>query len=183
MRSDPSDNGGLFMGRRPGTAPVHFRNLPERGSPARQRIDKHMAELLFAAITVLMSALLGADPTRLPVGCLAGQLPHGQRQPRHPARVRRTVRAALGRAAGHARARPDVDPGAPRRRLRPALGRPPAHLRGHGRDLRSGVHDLVRLHPRTWCRILGRQRGRVSRVAAVIYRPRLSHPRRPRWLG
>jgi len=66
MRSDPSDNGGMFVGRRPGTAPVHFRKLPERGSAARQRIDKHMAELLFAAITFI--CLLCWGP--IPLGCL-----------------------------------------------------------------------------------------------------------------
>jgi hypothetical protein len=66
MRNDPSDNGGLFVGRRPGTAPVHFRRLPERGSAARQRIDKHMAELLFAAITFI--CLLCWGP--IPLGCL-----------------------------------------------------------------------------------------------------------------
>jgi hypothetical protein len=66
MRSDPSDNGGLFAGRRPGTAPVHFRELPKRGSAARRRIDRHMAELLFAAIVFL--CLLCWGP--IPVACL-----------------------------------------------------------------------------------------------------------------
>ena len=66
MRNDPSDNGGLFVGRRPGTAPVHFRRLPERGSAARQRIDKNMAKLLFAAITFL--SLLCWGP--IPIACL-----------------------------------------------------------------------------------------------------------------
>jgi hypothetical protein len=66
MRSDPSDNGGLFVGRRPGTAPVRFHRLPERGSVKRQRIDKHMAELLFATIVFL--SLLCWGP--IPLGCL-----------------------------------------------------------------------------------------------------------------
>ncbi|HEY3829400.1 MAG TPA: hypothetical protein VGL57_09405 [Solirubrobacteraceae bacterium] len=66
MRSDPSDNGGLFAGRRPGTAPVHFRELPKRGSATRRRIDRHMAELLFAAITLL--SLLCWGP--IPAACL-----------------------------------------------------------------------------------------------------------------
>lgn len=66
MRSDPSDNGGLFVSRRPGTAPVHFRGMPQRGTAMRQRIDKHMAELLFAAIVVL--SLLCWGP--IPVACL-----------------------------------------------------------------------------------------------------------------
>jgi hypothetical protein len=66
MRSDPSDNGGLFVSRRPGTAPVHFRGAPQRGGAARQRLDKHMAELLFAAITFL--CLLCWGP--IPLACL-----------------------------------------------------------------------------------------------------------------
>lgn len=66
MRSDPSDNGGLFVGRRPGTAPVRFRSLPERGSERRRRIDGTLANLLLAAITLL--CLLCWGP--IPVACL-----------------------------------------------------------------------------------------------------------------
>jgi hypothetical protein len=66
MRSDPSDNGGLFVGRRPGTAPIHFRALPERGSEQRQRIDGSLAGLLLAVITVL--CLLCWGP--IPLACL-----------------------------------------------------------------------------------------------------------------
>ena len=43
MRTDPTDNGGLFVGRRPGTAPVKYRALPERGSASRQRVDAALA--------------------------------------------------------------------------------------------------------------------------------------------
>ena len=56
MRTDPTDNGGLFIGRRPGTAPVRYRALPERGSRARQRIDS-TAALLVAALMVLINLL------------------------------------------------------------------------------------------------------------------------------
>jgi hypothetical protein len=66
MRTDPSDNGGLFVGRRPGTAPVHFRSLPQRGSELRQRIDGSLASLMLAAITLL--CLLCWGP--IPVACL-----------------------------------------------------------------------------------------------------------------
>jgi hypothetical protein len=66
MRSDPSDNGGLFVGRRPGTAPVRFRSLPERGSEQRQRVDGSLAGLLLAAITLL--CLLCWGP--IPLACL-----------------------------------------------------------------------------------------------------------------
>ena len=66
MRSDPSDNGGLFVGRRPGTAPVHFRSLPERGSELRQRVDGSLAGVLLAGITLL--CLLCWGP--IPLACL-----------------------------------------------------------------------------------------------------------------
>jgi hypothetical protein len=66
MRSDPSDTGGLFVGRRPGTAPVRFRALPERGSPARQRVDRYFSRGIAAAIFVL--SLLCWGP--IPLACL-----------------------------------------------------------------------------------------------------------------
>ena len=66
MRSDPSDNGGLFVGRRPGTAPVRFRALPERGSAMRQRIDGSLASVLLGSIVVL--SLLCWGP--IPLACL-----------------------------------------------------------------------------------------------------------------
>ena len=66
MRTDPSDTGGLFVGRRPGTAPLRFRKLPQRGSEARQRVDGSLAGFLFAAMTVL--SLLCWGP--IPIACL-----------------------------------------------------------------------------------------------------------------
>jgi hypothetical protein len=49
-RTDPTDNGGLFIGRRPGTAPIKYRALPQRGTQRRQQLDRVLA----AAILVLM---------------------------------------------------------------------------------------------------------------------------------
>lgn len=66
MRTDPSENGGLFVGRRPGTAPVRFRSLPERGSESRQRIDGSLAGVMFAAMVFL--SLLCWGP--IPLACL-----------------------------------------------------------------------------------------------------------------
>jgi hypothetical protein len=66
MRSDPSDNGGLFVGRRPGTAPVRFRTLPERGGELRQRVDGSLAGFLLAGMTAL--SLLCWGP--IPLACL-----------------------------------------------------------------------------------------------------------------
>jgi hypothetical protein len=66
MRTDPADNGGLFVGRRPGTAPVHYRSAPERGSERRQRADGSLAGLMLAAMTFL--SLLCWGP--IPLACL-----------------------------------------------------------------------------------------------------------------
>lgn len=66
MRSDPSETGGLFVGRRPGTAPTRFRALPHRGSAVRQRADSYVANALLGAIVV--SCLLCWGP--IPVACL-----------------------------------------------------------------------------------------------------------------
>jgi hypothetical protein len=66
MRSDPSENGGLFVGRRPGTAPVRFRTLPQRGGDLRQRVDGSFAGILLTGIIVL--SLLCWGP--IPLACL-----------------------------------------------------------------------------------------------------------------
>lgn len=66
MRNDPADNGGLFIGRRPGTAPIRFRSLPQRGSYRRQRIDDSIALILLTVIVLI--SLLCWGP--LPLACL-----------------------------------------------------------------------------------------------------------------
>lgn len=66
MRTDPSETGGLFVGRRPGTAPVRFRTLPQRGSAARQRVDNSFANLLLAGMA--FGSLLCWGP--IPLACL-----------------------------------------------------------------------------------------------------------------
>jgi hypothetical protein len=66
MRSDPSDTGGLFVGRRPGTAPIHYRELPERGGALQRRLDRSMASIILAAILLL--SLLCWGP--IPLACL-----------------------------------------------------------------------------------------------------------------
>ncbi|HVR04619.1 MAG TPA: hypothetical protein VMS02_01170 [Solirubrobacteraceae bacterium] len=66
MQSDPSETGGLFVGRRPGTAPTRYAHLPQRGGGARQRIDRRMAELLVAAMVLLSLCCWGP----IPLGCL-----------------------------------------------------------------------------------------------------------------
>ena len=66
MRTDPSENGGLFVGRRPGTAPVHYRSLPKRGGELRQRIDGSIASFMLAGITLLCILCWGP----IPIACL-----------------------------------------------------------------------------------------------------------------
>jgi len=66
MRTDPTDTGGLFSGRRPGTAPVKYRALPERASRRRQRFDGLLAFALLAAIALICLSFWGP----LPVGWL-----------------------------------------------------------------------------------------------------------------
>jgi hypothetical protein len=62
MRSDPTDNGGLFVGRRPGTAPVRFRELPTRGGALRRRFDGSLAGILLGAMIVLSLLCWGPIP-------------------------------------------------------------------------------------------------------------------------
>jgi len=66
VRTDPTDNGGLFVGRRPGTAPVRFRALPKRGSHLRQRMDGSLANFLLAGEVVLCVLCWGP----IPLACL-----------------------------------------------------------------------------------------------------------------
>lgn len=66
MRTDPTDNGGLFVGRRPGTAPVRYRKLPEGGSPRRRRFDRWLAVALLVLMIVLNLLFWGP----IPAGCL-----------------------------------------------------------------------------------------------------------------
>jgi hypothetical protein len=66
VRTDPSDNGGLFAGRRPGTAPIRFRALPKLKGDKRQRFDGSLANALFAAMIVI--SLLCWGP--IPLACL-----------------------------------------------------------------------------------------------------------------
>jgi hypothetical protein len=59
--NDPSDTGGLFIGRRPGTAPVRFR-AAEASEARRRRANKALAAGLLAIETLLCVSLLGPQP-------------------------------------------------------------------------------------------------------------------------
>ncbi len=75
MRTDPTDTGGLFVGRRPGTAPVHYRGTPRRGSARRRRLDEALA-LAIAAVMAVVNLLFWGP---IPAGALwvAAQLSDG----------------------------------------------------------------------------------------------------------
>jgi uncharacterized membrane protein len=61
-RTDPTDNGGLFVGRRPGTAPVKYRSLPQRGSDRRRRVDTWLAGALMALMVFVCLLFFGPVP-------------------------------------------------------------------------------------------------------------------------
>jgi hypothetical protein len=59
--NDPTDTGGLFIGRRPGTAPVRYPDV-EPASRRRRRIDNLLAHALLAGELLLCLTLFGPQP-------------------------------------------------------------------------------------------------------------------------
>jgi hypothetical protein len=59
--NDPTDTGGLFIGRRPGTAPVRFK-AAEAAVARQRRANKGFAALLLGVETLLCLSLLGPQP-------------------------------------------------------------------------------------------------------------------------
>ena len=59
--NDPTDTGGLFIGRRPGTAPVRYRAV-EPSSERRRRADALLAHALLAIELLLCLSLFGPQP-------------------------------------------------------------------------------------------------------------------------
>ena len=60
--NDPTDTGGLFVGRRPGTAPLKYRAQPVEAGPRRRRGDKVLSALILTAETLLCLTLWGPQP-------------------------------------------------------------------------------------------------------------------------
>src|ERR671931_2557307 len=60
--NDPTETGGLFIGRRPGTAPLRYRDTPVTGGRARRGVDRLIAGLLLAIETLLCLSLFGPQP-------------------------------------------------------------------------------------------------------------------------
>jgi hypothetical protein len=61
-RNDPTDTGGLFIGRRPGTAPIHYRTPPERGGKGRRRADALLSGAVLVAETLVVLSAFGPQP-------------------------------------------------------------------------------------------------------------------------
>jgi hypothetical protein len=61
-RNDPTDTGGLFIGRRPGTGPLHYREDPQRAGERRRRADATIALAVLALEALLCLSLWGPQP-------------------------------------------------------------------------------------------------------------------------
>ncbi len=62
MKTDPTETGGLFIGRRPGTKPVRYRGVPVRGSAGRRAVDETLAALLLLGEVVICLLFWGPLP-------------------------------------------------------------------------------------------------------------------------
>jgi hypothetical protein len=60
--NDPTETGGLFIGRRPGTAPLRYRGKPAEAKASRRRVDAVLAAGILVVETLLLSTLWGPQP-------------------------------------------------------------------------------------------------------------------------
>ena len=61
-KNDPTDTGGLFIGRRPGTAPLRYRAQPVVAGERRQQVDRSVAGGILALEVLLCLTLWGPQP-------------------------------------------------------------------------------------------------------------------------
>jgi hypothetical protein len=61
-RNDPTNTGGLFVGRRPGTAPLRYRDKPELKSERRRLVDRALAAAILVLETLLCATIWGPQP-------------------------------------------------------------------------------------------------------------------------
>jgi hypothetical protein len=61
-RNDPTNTGGLFVGRRPGTAPLRYRGAPQRGGERRRLVDRLLANGILALETLVCATIWGPQP-------------------------------------------------------------------------------------------------------------------------
>ena len=60
--NDPTDTGGLFVGRRPGTGPLRLRARPEAAGGCRQAFDRALAAFILGVEILLLATLWGPQP-------------------------------------------------------------------------------------------------------------------------
>lgn len=60
--NDPSETGGLFIGRRPGTGPLRYRKQPVEATPGRRRFDRLLAIGILVAEALVCATLWGPQP-------------------------------------------------------------------------------------------------------------------------
>jgi hypothetical protein len=60
--NDLTETGGLFIGRRPGTAPLKYRAQPVTAGQGRQTADKLLSGLILLVETLLCLTLWGPQP-------------------------------------------------------------------------------------------------------------------------
>lgn len=60
--NDPTETGGLFIGRRPGTGPLRYRGQPATASAGRRRVDRVLAAAILVLETLLCATLWGPQP-------------------------------------------------------------------------------------------------------------------------
>jgi hypothetical protein len=62
MKTDPTDTGGLFVGRRPGTRPIRYRVAPTRGTARRRAFDEALAAVLLTGEVLICLSFWGPFP-------------------------------------------------------------------------------------------------------------------------
>jgi hypothetical protein len=62
VRTDPTDNGGLFVGRRPGTGPLRLRDDPGERDPGSRRRDGLLAHVLLGLMVLINLLFWGPIP-------------------------------------------------------------------------------------------------------------------------
>ena len=60
--NDPTETGGLFIGRRPGTAPLRYRAKPVTGGFVRRRFDAMLAGSILVVEALLLATIWGPQP-------------------------------------------------------------------------------------------------------------------------
>jgi hypothetical protein len=60
--NDPTETGGLFIGRRPGTAPLRYRGQPATAGATRLRADAVLAAAILAVEVLMLATLWGPQP-------------------------------------------------------------------------------------------------------------------------